>query len=143
MDLHKDLLDIGNIHITWLELLRTAFVFVVAFTLLWLLRSVANRWARRYPGTASRVHSVRLLLTYFIWVFAIISALRTLGIDITFLLAGSAALLVGIGLGIQQTFNDIVSGIIILVEGTIRVGDVLEIEGLVGVSSRSPCVPPR
>jgi small-conductance mechanosensitive channel len=48
------------------------------------------------------------------------------------MLAGSAALLVGLGLGLQQTFNDIVSGIIILIEGTIRVGDVLELEGLVG-----------
>ena len=44
------------------------------------------------------------------------------------LLAGSAALLVGIGLGLQQTFNDIVSGIILLSERTIKIGDILEID---------------
>jgi len=44
------------------------------------------------------------------------------------LLAASAALLVGIGLGLQQTFNDIVSGIILLSERSIKVGDILEID---------------
>ncbi len=49
-------------------------------------------------------------------------------VRITVLLAGSAALLVGIGLGLQQTFNDIVSGIILLSERTIKIGDILEID---------------
>jgi small-conductance mechanosensitive channel len=55
--------------------------------------------------------------------------LDTFGISITVLIAGSAALLVGVGLGLQQTFNDFVSGIILLVEGTTKIGDVLEIDG--------------
>jgi small-conductance mechanosensitive channel len=38
-------------------------------------------------------------------------------------------LLVGIGLGLQQTFNDFISGIILLAEGSTKIGDVLEIEG--------------
>jgi len=55
--------------------------------------------------------------------------LQTLKISITVLLAGSAALLVGIGLGLQQTFNDFISGIILLIEGTTKVDDVLQIDG--------------
>ncbi|NNC46652.1 MAG: mechanosensitive ion channel, partial [Winogradskyella sp.] len=54
-----------------------------------------------------------------------------LGIKVTLLLAGSAALLVGIGLGLQQTFNDVISGIILLTEKSIRVDDVLDIDGIV------------
>jgi len=38
-------------------------------------------------------------------------------------------LLVGVGLGLQQTFTDIISGIILLVEGSTKIGDVLEIDG--------------
>ena len=38
-------------------------------------------------------------------------------------------MLVGIGLGLQQTFNDFISGIILLIEGTTKIGDVLEIDG--------------
>lgn len=60
---------------------------------------------------------------------AIALILETIGVRITLLLAGSAALLVGIGLGLQQTFNDFVSGIILLSERSIRVGDILEIDG--------------
>jgi len=54
--------------------------------------------------------------------------METIGIKVTVLIAGSAALLVGIGLGLQQTFNDIVSGTILLSERSIKVGDVLEID---------------
>lgn len=46
-------------------------------------------------------------------------------------MAGSAALLVGIGLGLQNLFSDFVSGIVILVDSTIKVGDVLDVDGLV------------
>ena len=63
------------------------------------------------------------------WIISFAITLQALGIRITVLLAGSAALLVGIGLGLQQTFNDIVSGIILLSERSIKVGDILEIDG--------------
>jgi small-conductance mechanosensitive channel len=55
--------------------------------------------------------------------------LEAIGIKVTILLAGSAALMVGVGLGLQQTFNDIVSGIILLSERSIKVEDVLQIDG--------------
>jgi|TARA_R110002110_G_scaffold60919_20_gene171442 small-conductance mechanosensitive channel len=55
--------------------------------------------------------------------------LGTIGVKVTLLLAGSATLLVGIGLGLQKTFNDIISGMILLSERSIQVGDVLEVDG--------------
>ena len=51
-----------------------------------------------------------------------------MGVKVTILIAGSAALLVGVGLGLQQTFNDVISGIILLSERSIKIGDVLEID---------------
>ncbi|MBT8189983.1 MAG: mechanosensitive ion channel, partial [Bacteroidia bacterium] len=54
------------------------------------------------------------------------------GINMTLPLGGAAALLVGIGLGLQQTFNDFISGIVLLFERSVSVGDVLEFEGTVG-----------
>lgn len=67
---------------------------------------------------------------YFIIVITIAFVLDALGIKVTFLLAGSAALLVGVGLGLQQLFNDLVSGFIILTEHSIKVGDIIEIDGM-------------
>ena len=71
------------------------------------------------------------LVKYVIWVIAFGFILETIGVKITVLIAGSAALLVGVGLGLQQTFNDIISGIILLSEKSIRIGDVLDIDGVV------------
>jgi small-conductance mechanosensitive channel len=62
---------------------------------------------------------------------AFVFILQSLGIDITFLIASSAALLVGIGLGLQNVFNDFVSGVILLIEGTIKADDIVEVDGLV------------
>ncbi len=69
------------------------------------------------------------IVKYLIWVVSIALILNTFDVKVTVLLAGSAALLVGIGMGLQQTFNDFISGIILLIEGSTKVGDVLEIDG--------------
>ena len=58
--------------------------------------------------------------------------LEVIGVKITLLLVGSTALLVGIGLGLQNIFRDLVSGLFLLFEGSIKVGDVLEVDGVVG-----------
>jgi len=54
--------------------------------------------------------------------------LESIGIEVTLLPAGSAALLVGVGLSLQQTFNDILSGVILLSEQSVKAGDILEID---------------
>ncbi|MDB4584505.1 mechanosensitive ion channel, partial [Draconibacterium sp.] len=69
------------------------------------------------------------IIKYIAWVVAIGFILETMGVKLTVLIASSAALLIGVGLGLQQTFNDIVSGIILLSERSIRIDDVLEIDG--------------
>jgi small-conductance mechanosensitive channel len=68
------------------------------------------------------------IFTYVIWVVSFTIILETIGVKVSVLLAGSAALMVGLGLGLQSTFNDIVSGIILLFEGSTKVGDILEID---------------
>jgi small-conductance mechanosensitive channel len=67
------------------------------------------------------------LAKYIIYVIAFFFSLQGLDIDITIFLTGSAALLVGLGLGLQDVFKDIFSGIVLLFEGNMKVGDVIEI----------------
>lgn len=76
--------------------------------------------------------AISQLINYVIFVIAIFSALQVMGFQITILIGGLAALLVGVGLGLQQTFNDLMSGIIILFERSVEVGDVIEINEMVG-----------
>ncbi|MCB0726995.1 MAG: mechanosensitive ion channel [Ignavibacteriae bacterium] len=75
-----------------------------------------------------RLQAVIQLLKYVLWIFTILTCLNILNIDITFLIASSAALLVGLGLGMQIIFKDFMSGIVLLIEGTIKVNDIVEIE---------------
>lgn len=81
----------------------------------------------------AKKYSIYSLSKYFILVLASIYGLQIVGFNVSVLLAGSAALLVGIGLGLQSIFSDFVSGIIILIESTVKVNDVIEINGVVSV----------
>ncbi|WP_166387210.1 mechanosensitive ion channel family protein [Polaribacter sp. NJDZ03] len=74
-------------------------------------------------------YSLFQIIKYVVWIVSFGLILETLGIKVTILIAGSAALLVGVGLGLQQTFNDVISGIILLSERSIRISDILEIDG--------------
>jgi len=65
-----------------------------------------------------------------VYFLVIVVALDTAGIDLTVFWASSAALLVGVGIGLQNFFNDVVSGFVLLFEGGVRVGDELEIDGM-------------
>jgi len=93
-----------------------------------MLHAIYNR---RSIEDGSR-YAINQLVKYVIYIFTIVFALETLGINMSLLLGGAAALLVGIGLGLQQTFNDFISGVVLLFERSVTVGDVLEIDGEVG-----------
>ncbi|MBK8580552.1 MAG: mechanosensitive ion channel domain-containing protein [Flavobacteriales bacterium] len=128
----ETLFHIGDRDFTVGHILWAVITVVIAVLLLRLIKAAIHSRAKGDHEQRSRLHSAYLLVKYAVWVATIIIVLQVLGMDITFLVAGSAALLVGLGIGIQQTFNDIISGVFILMEGTIMVGDVLEVEGLVG-----------
>ena len=73
------------------------------------------------------------VISYLIWIIAMVFILKSVGIKMTLLLGAGAALLVGVGLGLQQIVADIVSGFILMFEGNLKVDDVVELEnGIVG-----------
>ena len=80
----------------------------------------------------ARFKTVFTFLKYFIFSIVIIMSLDATGVQITALLAASTALFVGLGLGMQKLFQDIISGIFILVDRTVTVNDVIEIDKKVG-----------
>ena len=95
---------------------------------LFVQRAIKKRqWMER-----SSLYALHKLVSYFAYTLTTIIALEAVGIDLTVIMAGSAALLVGIGLGVQQIFNDFTSGIILLFGGTVRVGDIVEFNNTVG-----------
>lgn len=74
-------------------------------------------------------YAITQLIKYIIIALTVLLGIKALGFDMTFLIAGSAALLVGIGFGLQNIFNDFISGIIILLDGTLKIDDIIEVNG--------------
>jgi small-conductance mechanosensitive channel len=64
---------------------------------------------------------------YIVYTISFFMVLGALGVEPGIFLGGSAALLVGLGLGLQDVFKDMFSGFVLLFEGSIRVGDVIQI----------------
>ena len=95
---------------------------------MWVVKKIIFRNNKFKKFDEGNLYSLFQIIKYVIWIFAILIILDTIGLKLNALLAGSAALLVGIGLGLQNTFNDFVSGIILLFEGSIKVGDILEVD---------------
>lgn len=120
---------VGKYEIMTSTLLIVLLIFVATKVLLWIIRKAIFRKRSLERIQMSNAYSLYQIIKYLVWIISILFIMQTLGISITVLLAGSAALLVGIGLGLQQTFNDFISGIILLIEGTTKVGDVLEVDG--------------
>ncbi len=107
-------------------------IYIATKIILFGLKRILNRIFEKRGIDRGRRFALIKLVQYFVWTFAIVFLIQAATFQITILLAGSAALLVGLGLGLQQIFQDIVSGIFILMEGTIQKDDVVEIDGLLG-----------
>jgi len=130
--LQKELIAVGNYHLSMYQILVVAIVIAITWVLGWSLRKVIVDRSKTSELEKGRRLSFVKLIQYVLWVLAFLIVLEALGFKITLILAGSAALLVGIGLGLQEVFKDFVSGIILLFDGTIRVSDVIEVDGIVG-----------
>lgn len=85
---------------------------------------------KRIVNDFGRRKAITQIVSYIIYTFVIIFSLSVVGFQPTFLLTSATALLVGVGLALQHTIDDVFSGILLLFEGTIEVGDVVEVKDL-------------
>ncbi len=127
--LEFELLHIGNYVISVFTIVRIILITLVAAILLWIIKKALMRKNIVEKFDTGTAYAMYQIVKYFIWVIAFGLILETIGIRVTVLIAGSAALLVGVGLGLQQTFNDVISGVILLSERSIKIDDILEIDG--------------
>lgn len=76
--------------------------------------------------------SIFKFIKYLTYLIVVIITISSAGIDITILLTASAALFVGLGLALQDLFKDIIGGLYIIVDKTLLIGDIVEINGKIG-----------
>ena len=115
------------------NILAAVLTLFVARLIAWVSTEIIlYSYYRRIRVDTGSQYAFNQILKYVIYLVAILVALNQLGINTTLLLGGLAALLVGIGLGLQQTFNDFFSGLILLFERSVEVNHVLNVNGMVG-----------
>jgi len=105
-------------------------VFILTSFFLKLFRKIIYRTLSNDAKT--KFKSVFSFFNYFIYIIVLLITLQNIGADVTAIFAASAALLVGVGLALQTFIQDIISGIFILVDQSVHVGDIIEVEGQVG-----------
>jgi small-conductance mechanosensitive channel len=71
-------------------------------------------------------------LKWLAYITIFLVTMQSSGVNVTAIFAASAALLIGVGLALQTLFQDIISGIFILIDQSVHVGDIIELEGKVG-----------
>jgi small-conductance mechanosensitive channel len=121
--------DEKSFAISFLDIIIIIIVFTVCRFIINLFRLYISRRFRDSPDFDEGTQYVYVQLAkYVIYTFAVIISLQVVGFDLTILLAGSAALLVGFGFGVQDIFRDMMSGLLLLFEGTIKVGDIIRVQ---------------
>ncbi len=126
------ILHLSKVKITIIDLITFLTIITATSILLIFIRTFFDKKIQENKLDSGSGIAIYKILSYVVWTAALLVGLDMTGINITFLIAGSTALLVGVGIGIQQVFHDFVSGIIILSERKIEVEDIIEVEGIVG-----------
>ncbi len=133
----KSFLDLGftlgsgnqEVRITVWTLFLVILSFVVARLFLKWIRVLLTRNMQE-PDKLKFISFFKFVqyITYIIVGFAVLSAS---GINVTPFLAASAALLVGLGLALQELFQDVIGGVFIFIDKSLLVGDIVEVDGKV------------
>lgn len=126
--------SIGEAPVTGGDILRIMIILGVAFLLSRTIRYAMRRVSRgEQAGTQASLYTVSRLAHYTIVIVAMLIALSSIGLDFSSLAIVAGALGVGIGFGLQSIVSNFVSGLIILFEHSLRVGDYIELDtGLTG-----------
>ncbi|TDT47437.1 mechanosensitive ion channel-like protein [Maribacter spongiicola] len=134
----KRFLDLGyhfgegekSINITIGLLLLLTVAFLLTSTILQAIRRFFTR--KMEADDKLKFISIFKFIKYLVYVIVILFTMSAAGINITILITASAALFVGLGLALQEIFQDIIGGIFIIVDKSLRVGDIIEIDNKVG-----------
>ena len=107
-------------------------VFILFFV--WWFSALVERTLRRvalhgrHHATTSTVYAFSRLVRYVVWIVGTLVGLTYLGFDLTSLAFLGGAIGVGIGFGLQNIFSNFISGIILLVEKTLKIGDYVDLQ---------------
>ena len=126
--LYKPLFVFNEKAVSSMDILKILTVFILGFIVASFYRRRFLRWSETWAkATPMTVKLIANLGYYFIVFVTFIIALSSIGLDLTSFSMFASALAIGIGFGLQTVVSNMVAGIIIMFERSIRVGDLIEI----------------
>jgi small-conductance mechanosensitive channel len=128
--LESIVIPIGSAEVTLLRLLTSLALAAFALWLGWLIGNLAQSQLRSAPNLPPSVGGLfGQTMKFTAITVAIFVALHLVGVNLGALTFFSGALGVGIGFGLQSVFSNFISGVILLMEKTLKVGDFIELQG--------------
>ena len=119
----------GNINISVWRIFQVIILLSLFF---WLATVASNFIQKHLQSTTSIAPSLRVLFgkisSFVLYTAALVLALNTVGIDLTAFAVFTGALGVGLGFGLQKIISNFISGIILLLDKSLKPGDVIEVE---------------
>ncbi len=124
----EPIFHINKTPVSIFKLTMTLLVFIVGFLFGGLYKRKINRLAARRKSFTPATRTLMANLGYYLIILiAFFMALNVLGIKLSSIALVAGALSVGIGFGLQNIVSNLVSGLILMFERTIRIGDYVEI----------------
>ena len=122
-------IQLGSYVLTMERILAVLITLIIGHLTFLLFKWALRRALKLKPIDEGRRFLIFRLMRTLIYIITFFIIIEVLGFNLTVIWAGSAALLVGVGIGLQSFFNDVISGFVLLFEGGVRVGDQLDVDG--------------
>ncbi|WP_373500375.1 mechanosensitive ion channel domain-containing protein [Desulfococcus sp.] len=126
-------LSVGNMNFSLFNVIEVAIVLLMTHV---LTRIWPNIFQEKFMGDsgmdAGLKSSITVITIYVIWFLGFLMVLNILGFDSQSMAVALGGLGIGLGFGLQAIFNNFLSGIILLFERPIQVGDIIEVGGVLG-----------
>lgn len=119
---------VGEVDVVISQIVFTIMVLIVGIWLAgWISRRVRMRLIHYSGLDISAVTALEKVLFYLLVVVVVLMALQTLQIPIAMFTIFGGAIAIGVGLGAQSIFNNFISGLILMLDRPIRIGDTVEV----------------
>ncbi len=123
------IIDTSNYQLSVGQVLMAIVILVLSFYISKLVRSSIIKFADQQNAIeVSQIYTFTRFIHYALVFLGILFALSTIGIDMSKLAIVAGALGIGVGLGLQELVKNFVSGIVVLLEKSLKVGDFIELE---------------
>ena len=121
------ILNISGMKLTVGEVVGAVLVLLIALAISWTMRAGLHRYAERHATNRAALYTLSRILHYIFLIGGVLAALSVAGIPFSKFELFAGALGVGLGFGLQAIFSNFVSGLIILFDRSLKVGDFVEL----------------